>query len=297
MNGKRVFLFAFCLAASVSALAQPQRAFVSAANGSDSSPCSRSLPCRNFAAAAAALSSGGEIIALDSGGYGTFSITRPLSVIAPSGVYAGVTAVTGNGITVNAGAADRVLVRGISVTGLGAMQGLQAQSGDLLIDGCSFTNFADNGIDIENGGNVTIRKTSTDRNANFGMRIHGGASMAITRAMIVDSSASSNSAGGILASDNTRVTVRNSTTAQNGGGMDASGADAKIWVSGCTISNNNGEGIGTGGTSEAYVASSTIAGNGIGLLQVAGTIFTMGNNTVRANTTDANTAITVIPPM
>ena len=78
-----------------------QRTFV-ASVGSDAGPCSITAPCRGFAAAVTKTSAGGEVIVLDSAGYGAVTITKSVSIIAPPGVYAGISVFSGNGITVNA---------------------------------------------------------------------------------------------------------------------------------------------------------------------------------------------------
>src|SRR5437667_6512142 len=80
-----------------------QRTFVSAATGSDANTCTRSLPCRSFAAALQFTDPDGEVIVVDSGGYGPVTITQAVSLISPEGVHAGITAASGNAITLNAG--------------------------------------------------------------------------------------------------------------------------------------------------------------------------------------------------
>src|SRR5436853_5663 len=85
------------------AIGSAQRTFVSAATGNDANPCNRAAPCRNFAAAIAQTASGGEVVVLDSGGYGTVTISQAVSLVAPPGVYAGISVFSGTGITINAG--------------------------------------------------------------------------------------------------------------------------------------------------------------------------------------------------
>src|SRR5215469_8886866 len=70
--------------------AQVQRTFVSG-SGSDGNPCSRTSPCRTFTQALSVTNPGGEVIALDSAGYGAFIVTQAVTIQAPNGVYAGVT--------------------------------------------------------------------------------------------------------------------------------------------------------------------------------------------------------------
>src|SRR5258706_12561942 len=80
-------LFAASLAGAVS----PQRSFVSV-TGSDANAatgCTLGSPCRSFGAAIGAVAGNGEVIALDSGGYGRFDVTKSVTVSAPPGVYAG----------------------------------------------------------------------------------------------------------------------------------------------------------------------------------------------------------------
>lgn len=99
--------------------ATAQRTFV-ASNGSDVHPCSLPQPCRSFAAAIAKTSSDGEVIVLDSAGYGPVSITKSVSITAPAGIYAGVTVTSGDGIAVDAPGIV-VGLRGLSINGLDIM--------------------------------------------------------------------------------------------------------------------------------------------------------------------------------
>src|SRR5438477_9591417 len=102
-----------------------QRTFVSAASGDDVNPCTRALPCRNFQAAIAQTTSGGEVVVLDSGGYGPVTISQAVSLVAPPGVYAGISVFSGAGITVNAGPSDVVTIRGLTLNGLGGNTGIE----------------------------------------------------------------------------------------------------------------------------------------------------------------------------
>jgi hypothetical protein len=66
--------------ASTLVTATSQRTFV-ASIGTDNPACSITAPCRSFAAAITATSSNGEIIVLDSAGYGKVTITKSVSII------------------------------------------------------------------------------------------------------------------------------------------------------------------------------------------------------------------------
>jgi hypothetical protein len=85
-------LFAAAIGAG-QARAAAVNTFVSASGADTNSGanCARSTPCRTVAMALSVTSAGGEVIALDSGDYGSASITQSVSVVAPAGVYAGLT--------------------------------------------------------------------------------------------------------------------------------------------------------------------------------------------------------------
>jgi hypothetical protein len=59
--------------------------------GDDLAACSRTAPCKTFAAAFAATAAGGEINCLDSAGYGTLTINKSITILC-EGVTAGILA-------------------------------------------------------------------------------------------------------------------------------------------------------------------------------------------------------------
>src|SRR3569832_865856 len=85
--------------------AQATRTWVSGV-GNDADPCSRTAPCKTFAGAISKTAAGGEIDALDPGGFGAVTITKAITVEGGGGGVAGLLASAGNGITVNAGRTD-----------------------------------------------------------------------------------------------------------------------------------------------------------------------------------------------
>src|SRR6185369_6483668 len=90
-------------------------------------------------------------VVLDSAGYGTFTVDRAITIEAAPGVYAGVTATVpaGNAVQVSAGATDRVVLRGLSINGLGtAAAGIAFTGGgaEVQVENCVITGFANWGI-------------------------------------------------------------------------------------------------------------------------------------------------------
>src|SRR5437868_576454 len=99
-----MFIGALFLALASTATAA-NRAFVSG-NGVDTGTCLITAPCRSFAYAITQISSGGEIIAVDTAGYGAVNITQAATIIAAPGVTAFSTASSGFVINVAAGISD-----------------------------------------------------------------------------------------------------------------------------------------------------------------------------------------------
>ena len=135
---------AFLAAASLPALAGVQRTFV-AHDGNDANPCSITAPCRAFAAALLQTNPGGEIIVLDSAGYGPVTVDKAVSIIAPAGIYAGVTATSGDGIVVNAPGGSRRAARARDQRDRRQASGsgiVNQAAASLLIDRCTVSGFA-----------------------------------------------------------------------------------------------------------------------------------------------------------
>ena len=139
---------AVTLFAPLTALAAAPRTFV-ASNGSDTWPCTRTQPCRSFATAIGKTSANGEVLVLDSAGYGPFTVAQSISVIAPSGVYAGITVTSGTGITIN-GSGIVVTLRGLSINGQGGQWGIRfTQGARLTVESCEISSMATHGIVVE----------------------------------------------------------------------------------------------------------------------------------------------------
>jgi len=102
------------------AQAQLARTYVSAAAGNDVNDCNRLTPCRTFQVAHDKTLANGEITVLDPGGYGAVTITKTISIINDGVGEAGALVSGGaNGITIAAGPADAVSLRGLTVKGIG----------------------------------------------------------------------------------------------------------------------------------------------------------------------------------
>ena len=96
--------------------------------------CPRTKPCRTLAGAYPVTLSGGEIIALDPADYGRLTITGPISILGVEGAVIAVASGT-TGITINAHAADKVVIRHFSISGAGAPNttGIALTGGHLVL--------------------------------------------------------------------------------------------------------------------------------------------------------------------
>src|SRR5256714_4971791 len=115
-------LLAVCLLVASASLLQAQatRTWVSGV-GDDLNPCSRTAPCKTFAGAIAKTAEGGEIDALDPGGYGAVTITKSITIDGGTGSgWASILASGINGVIVNVTTNPTtavVILRNITING------------------------------------------------------------------------------------------------------------------------------------------------------------------------------------
>ncbi len=286
-----------------------QRTFV-ASGGSDANPCSLAMPCRSFAAALAQTTSNGEIIVLDSAGYGTFLIDRAVSIVAPAGIYAGVTAPAGNGIIVNAPGAI-VVLRGLEINGMGTSGGsgiLHLAAASLLIDRCTVSGFANGGgvLAVAEGGIVlfagpaTVADTVVKNNLRSGIAVQGADASNPVRVSIVGTRMEGNGIAvasefdaGLAVVAGAMVTVKDSVVAGNFRGFSVCGAGASEPLGAVlsidhSLADRNIVGLfaGQSGSScAARVSNSTVTNNLLFGIEQQGTsvVASLGNNFVYSN--------------
>src|SRR3954468_6938399 len=137
------------LAVPSSAFGQATRTWVSGI-GDDANPCSLTAPCKTFAGAISKTAPHGEISVLNPGGFGELTINKSIT-ISGDGTLAGVIASTGtNGIIVNAGPSDVVVIRGISINGVGGgTNGIRfVAGGQLHVENVTIYAVTQQGIDF-----------------------------------------------------------------------------------------------------------------------------------------------------
>src|ERR1043166_848014 len=99
------------------ASAQATRTWVSGV-GDDANPCSRTAPCKTWAGAISKTAPGGEIDALDPGGFGGLTITKSITLDGGGGQVASTLVAGVNGMVIQAQPTDVVTIRNVRFDGL-----------------------------------------------------------------------------------------------------------------------------------------------------------------------------------
>jgi len=166
--------------------AQATRTWVSGV-GDDVNPCSRTAPCRTFAGAISKTATGGEIDALDSGGFGTVVISKSITIDG-TGALAGILAAGQNGITINSKETTNLIsvrLRGLSINGVGSgAYGINVIAANkVVIEDSVIDGFTANGINVAAGA-VFVKNTSI-RNNKVGVNATGSGQVALTDVAVV----------------------------------------------------------------------------------------------------------------
>jgi hypothetical protein len=168
----------FIAALSSAAQAQATRTWVSGV-GDDANPCSRTAPCKTFAGAISKTAAGGEIDALDPGGYGAVTITKAITIDGGETLASILNSGT-NGVIVNiaVGATDgrRVTLRRLSINGAGTTLGTNGirilQAAAVHVESCYIQNESTTGIiaDMTETGALLRVTNTTITNTNIGIQ-------------------------------------------------------------------------------------------------------------------------------
>jgi hypothetical protein len=277
------------------AQAQATRTWVSGL-GDDANPCSRTAPCKTFPGAYSRTAAGGEIDAIDPGGFGTITIGHALTIDGGGGQVASILAASGTtGVVVNAGATDFVTLRNLRINGIvqsttpGAT-GIKWNSGGTLnlendvIQG--FTGFcvdfepATRGFlhvessviqDCSSGGIVSaatsginlvsVNSSAILNNGVFGVKSFTNSKVQVSNCMIAGTGATSGSGDGVVANSGGLVVESTTITGGGGNGVHAT-AGGIVWISNATVTNNVGMGLtfDGGGSVQSFV-NNKIANN------------------------------------
>lgn len=276
----KTFAFlAFTFAFATAAQAQATRTWVSGV-GDDVNPCSRTAPCKTFAGAISKTAAGGEIDALDPGGFGAVTITKNLLIDGTHGAGFGSILASGvNGVNINDSATASpntivVTLRNLSINGAGTtlgLNGINFTSGRRLnVEHCQIINFSNAGINVNQTGATNntgtfINVTDTSIYAtNRGIDLLNSVSFV---SAIVNDSTIANQVDGVRLRTNAHITLNNSSVTFGS-------------TSGITLFGAAGTGAGT----SANVINTVVNSNGTGLINNSGAS-NIGGSTFEDNTT------------
>jgi hypothetical protein len=276
------------------AQAQASRTWVSGV-GDDANPCSRTAPCKTFAGAISKTAAKGEISVLDPGGFGAVTITKSISIEA-GGVVAGVLAAGTNGIIVNAGVNDVVILRGLTIEGFGTgLLGIKFLAGGALhVENCTINGFTLGGIDFAPSGasDLFVKDTFIRDSIGTGILVRGNASASIDGVRLERNN------HGLRAEDGSNVTVRNSLAAgsvKHGFSVSVVAGSAELNIESSVATGNGNAGLlAAGALAKARISNTMMTGNGEGLTIMGGAqVISFGNNRVAGNGSTAVPTTTV----
>jgi len=299
-------LLFFTLAFSSLAQAQATRTWVSGV-GDDVNPCSRTAPCKTWAGAISKTAAGGEIDALDPGGFGTLTITKSIMVDGTAGQGFGSTLNSGgiNGFVINDSATAtpntvKVVLRNISINGAGTTLGLNGirflAGKQLLLDNVTIENQSNHGIDMQVGvlAYMHLRNVRISNCGQNGVNVR--ATQNVNMVVGIETSSFYRNNVGVLGDDNARITIQDSYA----DGNLTSGYTANAITAGrlpvinifrsVTANHNNSassRGLQAGGSAgggQINLGNSAIHTNNQAFnVGAGGTIFTFGNNQISDN--------------
>jgi len=294
---KLVVIATFLLAFASLAQAQATRTWVSGV-GDDVNPCSRTAPCKTFAGAISKTAAGGEIDALDPGGFGAVTITKSIVLDGTWGAGFGSILASGtNGVNINDSASGSpnsivVTLRKLSINGAGTTLGLSGvnfTSGrSVNIESCQIFNFSTAGVRVATTGasisyELHMRDTTMWNLATAVSLSSAGASSSIS-AQIDNCSIRHgllSGSDGIVLSTNSAAIVRGSYIAFVDRAVDI-GAGFGVSIIDCTFASNT-TGINVA-VATSRITHSSIVANATGVNFAGGVLESFGDNTYAGNT-------------
>jgi hypothetical protein len=272
------------------------RTWVSGVGDDNSLSCSRTAPCKTFNGALQKTTAGGEIDAMDPGPYGTTNVTKAVTIDG-GGFVASVIASGTNGITINAGTTDVVVIRNVQVMGAGSgIAGVKIVGAKaIVLDNMRITGMGSGnarGIDVQNVGlcHITIRNTHVEGNTGIGAVFQGVFANTVV-ADISHSSFTNNGSHGIYATNGARVALHDVVSSENAiAGLIVDGTGTNVSVLGSSFTNNTNSGVqagtGTAVTATIALSKSAITGNSPGVQISGGVVQTHQDNAILGNNVD-----------
>jgi hypothetical protein len=284
------------------AQAQATRTWVSGV-GSDANPCSRTAPCKTFAGAYAQTAAGGEIDALDPGGYGTITIAKNLTIDGGGGQVASVLSSSSNAIVIN-GAGIIVTLKNLSIngtqtSGIGVDVSNAAQVNIINCDIFGATAYDIGFFPSVAGSQLYVKNSTIHGSSAYGVVIDPLFSSGNVALVVMDGvQIFQNAAFGLFAADLSKTQVTRSNISQNAsGGVDSVSANSPTIVNleETTVAGNGGVGLTASGTGSPRIriSNTMISDNAGASISGASNVFSFGNNRIVDNATDVAPGVTI----
>jgi hypothetical protein len=301
----------FILLLSLNSVAQAQatRTWVSGV-GDDANPCSRTAPCRTLAGTISKTAAAGQINLIDNAAVGAVTVNKAMTIEA-TGAFAGILATTGNGVVINAGVDDVIVLRGLTIDGanLGTNGIRFLAGGSLTVDHCTIANFLGNGILFEPSGtsHMLVKDSTIIKCINPAIVGAGGAVLVrsttgLARATLNNVQMTRNLYG-VRVESNGRASVVNSVAASNTNNgflvVSQGGVLAELTIDNCRATNNGTNGVNAvNANAIAHISNTTVNYNVTGLKPVSGgEIISHKNNHVFGNTTADGAPTSSVDPL
>lgn len=298
-------LVMFILAVASTGQAQATRTWVSGV-GDDVNPCSRTAPCKTFAGAISKTAAGGEIDALDPGGFGAVTITKNILIDGTTGAgFGSILASATNGVNVNdsaTGAPNTIVVRlrNLSINGAGTtlgINGVNFTSGATVhVENCTIRNFSGAGIRVATPQPARLVVNQTTISEITGQGIEFAGTNAANDAGVIDNTTITRSGAGVRISNRASVAISNSNISVNNAIASTTGVIITAAVGGSVIDlencqvNFNSVGVQPNAGNTIRLSNTHMTGNGNALNFNGGTIASFQNNRIAGNAAGENFA-------
>jgi hypothetical protein len=288
---------AFLLMVTSIASAQATRTWVSGV-GDDVNPCSRTAPCKTFAGAISKTAAGGEIDALDPGGFGAVTTTKSITLDGTQGSgFGSILASSTSGVIVNDSATATpgtiiVTIRNLSINGgtptAPGTHGVNYVSGAKVnIENCQIFNFTNAGANLGNGVNVALSlsgktlKISNSDIFNNQRGIRATTTSGFVSVIVENCRIQQNLIDGVLLASGGFATISGSNISLNATGVNVTGGgNSGANLVNCMVASNTTTGLNANNNS-SRIGGSSFIGNAVGISQAAAnTVKTFGDNNI-----------------
>ena len=298
-------LVMFILAGASTGQAQATRTWVSGV-GDDVNPCSRTAPCKTWAGAISKTAAGGEIDALDPGGFGAVTATKSILLDGTTGAGFGSILASGvNGVNVNDSATATpntivVRIRNMSINGAGSVLGLNGvnftSGATVHVENCTIRNFSGAGIRVATPQPARLIVLNTVITEITGQGIEFAGGNTLNDAGVIDGSSITRTGAGIRISNRASVAVSNSNISLHNAAAGTAAVSITsvntgnvIDLENCQV-NFNSVAIQPNAGNTIRLSNTHITGNGNALNFNGGTIASYQNNRIAGNAAGENFA-------